>query len=134
MPSSIQPARSTAAAVADPVARVAALGMAYLAFAQAEPQWYRLIFLEDQRYAEIALGSADGPAKLGDDAFDVLIAACAELIDNGVYRSMDPHLAALMLWSGLHGFASLALTCPQLVTFDEHGPAMIEMLERGLRA
>ncbi len=122
-----------ACAIDDPEERLRAFGAAYLAFAQAEPQWYRLIFLQDQRYAEVAFGSADGAGKPGDDAIGILVDVCRELIDRSVYRAMDPQLAALMLWSGLHGLASLALACPQFASIDEHGAPMIAMLDRGLR-
>lgn len=73
------------AAIADPAERLKALGRAYVAFGVANPQTYRLIFMEDPSYTGAALGvarasGASGAAQAG--AFigkDEAIAAMAPL-------------------------------------------------------
>lgn len=46
------------AQIADPTARLKALGRAYVAFGVAHPETYRLIFMEDPSYTGAALGGA----------------------------------------------------------------------------
>ncbi len=126
-----------AAAEPDPLRRIAAIGHAYLDFAQTEKETYRLIMMEDERFASpilTQLGESDDDT--GSTAFGFLFDTVTELIDSGIFRPLDAQTIASLLWSSLHGIAALKLTCPKY-PFDgsitEPGEELIDILIRGLR-
>jgi AcrR family transcriptional regulator len=127
-----------AAAEPDPLARVYAIGRAYLDFAQAEPQTYRLIFMEDERFASpIMLQLKTDEANPGDTAFDFLLDTVRELIDRGIFRPLPAETIAALLWSSLHGIAALKLSCSQYPFEGDIAPPgemLMDILTRGLRA
>ena len=127
-----------AASIADPLERVVAIGTHYLAFAQAEPETYRLIFMEDERFAApIMHAIKDSGDDAGGGAFDFLRATVDDLIAAGTFRALDSSAVAALLWAGLHGIAALKLTCrdyPFAGTMTEPGALMIDTLIRGFRA
>jgi len=127
-----------AATEPDPLVRLHAIGRAYLDFAQAEPQTYRLIFMEDERFASpIMMQLKSDETNPGDTAFDLLLTTVHELIDRGVFRSLPAETIAALLWSSLHGIAALKLSCSQYPFEGDivaPGDALMEILTRGLRA
>jgi AcrR family transcriptional regulator len=109
-----------ATAVADPVDRIRAIGTAYTEFGIADPETYKLIFMEDAKYVYAAMAPSAGtepgaPEEPGDRAFDVLARAVAEAVERGLFRPIDPERAAGALWAGLHGALSLHITCPVMM-------------------
>ncbi|MGD0475571.1 MAG: TetR/AcrR family transcriptional regulator [Candidatus Velthaea sp.] len=81
--------------------RLAAAGLAYLAFARVNPELYRLMFGPGRRAHE-----PSGPARA---AFEVLLAAVAGLPSAGGARRAANRVRtdALTAWSLVHGLASL---------------------------
>jgi AcrR family transcriptional regulator len=126
-----------AATAADPLARVIAIGRAYLDFAQTQPETYKLIFMEDERFATpIMLALKADEANAGDGAFDLLLRTVQELIDRAIFRPLDAQTIASLLWSSLHGIAALKLSCPAYpFEGDVTGPGdlLMDILIRGLR-
>ncbi|WP_432931676.1 TetR/AcrR family transcriptional regulator [Microbispora sp. CA-135349] len=103
--------------VDDPAARLRALCVAYLAFAEERPHRYRVAF-ERRR---------SGPAKTrtmedlsGVQAFGRLVTAVAEAGGDG-----SPELDATALWVALHGYAVLSVGVPAFPW-----PARQRMLDR----
>jgi AcrR family transcriptional regulator len=83
----------------DPKARVVELGRAYVRWAIAHPDHYRVMFGSVISKAEHpALGVA------ADRAFGDLLDAIAGLVDG-----QDPRVVAAPLWALVHGVASLAI-------------------------
>ncbi|MBT8057417.1 MAG: TetR/AcrR family transcriptional regulator [Gammaproteobacteria bacterium] len=85
--------------------RLAALGEAYITFAEANPSEFAILFnplLAERRKL------ADLP---GEGGFSVLRQCVVEAIDAGVLRAADPDLVALFLWSRVHGIVMLTLAC-----------------------
>jgi AcrR family transcriptional regulator len=127
-----------AATEADPLKRLRLIGRAYLDFAQTQPETYRLIFMEDERFASpimLALKAAEDNA--GDTAFDFLLGTVQELIDRGIFRPLPAHTIASLLWSSLHGLAALKLSCrdyPFEGSIAEPGETLMDILDRGLMA
>lgn len=87
-----------------------ARGHAYLDWAVTHPEHYRILFM-----------TPTGSQSPAYDADPRQSAGLAELIDNlergiagGSFRPGDPLLMALMLWSVVHGMASLAVANPAL--------------------
>jgi AcrR family transcriptional regulator len=122
----------------DPLARIEAIGRCYLDFAQREPETYRLIFMEDERFASpIMLALKGSSDNAGDTAFSFLLDTVGELIDRGIYRPLNPHAVAALLWSSLHGIAALKLSCSQYPfegSILEPGALVMDILTRGLLA
>lgn len=101
---------------ADPAARLSALGGAYVAFARAEPETYRLIFMEPG-FAASALGGKD---EAGAAAFALLAGAFAALAGEGRLREgADPERLATSFWVLLHGIVSLKMTCSAFLSPPE---------------
>jgi AcrR family transcriptional regulator len=129
-----------ATAVADPVERIRAIGVAYTDFGIADPETYKLIFMEDAKYvyAAMAPGAGSEPCasdEPGERAFGVLAHAVAEAVERGLFRAVDPARTAEALWAGLHGALSLHITCPVMMP-DVRAVATIvqESMLNGLRA
>ncbi|SPM31935.1 TetR/AcrR family transcriptional regulator [Mycobacterium terramassiliense] len=83
----------------DPKARVIELGRAYVRWAVAHPDHYRVMFGSE-------ISKADHPALAvaADRAFGDLLDAIAGLVDG-----QDPRVVAAPLWALVHGVASLAI-------------------------
>jgi AcrR family transcriptional regulator len=84
---------------ADPKRRVIELGSAYVRWAVAHPDHYRVMF-----GAEINKADHPGLAVAAEQAFGDLLGAITEII-----KDQDPHEIAGPLWSLVHGVASLAI-------------------------
>ncbi|ETW23857.1 TetR/AcrR family transcriptional regulator [Mycobacterium gastri] len=85
-----------------------AQGLAYVQFALQTPQLYRLATMGEWRSGsnvDIALDSS---------AFKHMRASVQALMDEGVYRTDDPTMIALELWTAAHGVAALLITKPHL--------------------
>lgn len=109
-------ALGTAGEVADPVERLGALARAYAAFGRAEPETYRLIFMEPG-FAASALGGTD---EAGAAAFALIAGAFADLAAAGRLRpGQEPDALALTFWILLHGTVSLKLTCAAFLSPPE---------------
>ena len=80
-----------------------AQGMAYVRFALQTPELYRLATMCDTRSGsnlDIAVQSA---------AFRQMRATVQTLMDQGVYRTDDPTILALELWTAAHGVAAMLI-------------------------
>jgi len=94
----------------DPLVRIRAIGRAYLAFALAHPNHYRLMFMTPhpavpEAERRIAKGSLD------EDAWAILVEAVAAAQREGTIRSDagDAAVLAQLLFSGVHGVVALHL-------------------------
>jgi AcrR family transcriptional regulator len=127
-----------AAQLADPLERVHAIGRAYLAFATSDPETYKLIFMEDERFASpIMMQLKNDDGNPGDGSFDLLVNAVRELIDRGIFRPLPAETIAALLWSSLHGIAALKISCSQYPFEGDiaaPGETLMEILTRGLHA
>ncbi|RIV27423.1 TetR/AcrR family transcriptional regulator [Fibrisoma montanum] len=89
----------------DPFEKLVAMGRAYIQFAIDNPELFDLMFimtapmetLEKQDWEE------------GDRAFNLLMLVVQECIDANVFRKQDPQVAAMMIWSSIHGYTALFL-------------------------
>lgn len=81
----------------DPVADVAAMGVAYLRYGVTNPDLYRFTFGEHRDDAEGDAG-----------AFDQLLDGVQRAVDSGRFTA-DPGTIALQLWATTHGLTSLHL-------------------------
>lgn len=95
---------AAASSAKEPKDRVADLGRAYVRWAVAHPDHYRVMFGAE-------LSKADHPdlAVAGEQAFGDLLDAIAACQEAAVVGGQDPRELAAPLWSLVHGVASLAI-------------------------
>ena len=96
--------RRSAAAHADlPLARLRALGLAYVEFATGHPAHFRVMFGREvaDRSAYPSLQAA------ATETFGLLVEAVAESQRAGLVRPGDPQELALSAWSIVHGLSAL---------------------------
>ncbi|MEO8926556.1 MAG: TetR/AcrR family transcriptional regulator [Caulobacteraceae bacterium] len=126
--------REIAARPADAVARVTAMLEAYVAFAQDNPNAYRLVFcassLADSTHRQHAT------MELGRQCFERFSGVVREIAAQGRLRGGDARSAAQALWAACHGLIVLRIAKPD---FDWAPPGeltsvMIEGLLFGLIA
>lgn len=93
----------TAAPADDPLAQFKAVGMAYVAFAAAEPASVKAMFhpMLADRSAYPSLEAASWRP------FDLLLAHVRACQDAGILQNMDDRIAALFAWSAVHGLSTL---------------------------
>lgn len=106
------------------LARVVALGKAYLRFALEHQAYFRVMFSIRARDAE----------KLGElpegGGYHLLRRVVKEAVAAGALREEDPDLLSMYLWSTVHGLVTLSL-CGASERCQVDGlPAVIELYER----
>jgi AcrR family transcriptional regulator len=90
-----------ARASANPVSRLSAIGVAYVGFAVARPEHFRVMFGQELARSE-ATPSAEQTAMAG---FQTLVAEIAQGQRSGAFRAGDPLGLAVACWSIAHGLA-----------------------------
>ncbi|MEZ0365931.1 TetR/AcrR family transcriptional regulator [Mycobacterium sp. pUA109] len=85
-----------------------AQGLAYVRFAVATPELYRIATMGEDR------PGSDVDAVLASSAFTHLLGAVQALMDEGIYPPGDPTAAALELFAAAHGVAALLIAKPHL--------------------
>jgi AcrR family transcriptional regulator len=95
---------AAAEVTSDPRARVIELGRAYVRWAVAHPDHYRVMF-----GAENAKADQPSLTVAGEQAFGDLLDAIRKCQEAGIVEGGDPREFAAPLWSLVHGVASLAI-------------------------
>lgn len=121
----------------DPLERVEALGRAYLEFGLSRPLHYQMMFMQRSEWALRA--SAPAGEVEGSTSYHILLQAVTEAVKAGKIRMGDPLETTNLVWSGMHGIVSLALSMKGVVPRWDN-PAdvrrlagqFMEMLARGL--
>jgi Tetracyclin repressor-like, C-terminal domain len=112
-------ALEAADATAEGRAALTAQGLAYLAFAEAQPAVFRLMFQRVQNAAD-----RDSPARKA--AYDALARRAAALAPD------KPEAAALMAWGLVHGLADLRLNgAPAAARAEDAVRLLVELLAPG---
>jgi AcrR family transcriptional regulator len=113
-----------AAGESDPIARIEAIGRAYVAFGLSHPVQYRLMFL--RRGDLLWRPGPDRPPVV--DGFGVLLDAVEAAMAAGRLERAPVPDVANWLWAWTHGVVALHLTMPHV----DAGQALA-LLEQGLR-
>jgi AcrR family transcriptional regulator len=110
------------AAATDAAARLEKQGLAYVQFARAHPEEYRLATMQPA----CAGGAVD--KVLGSSAFTHFVSSVQDCIDDGVFADGDPVQIALEMWAVAHGIASLQIAKPYLPwgDLDESASRVLE--------
>jgi AcrR family transcriptional regulator len=118
----------------DPAERVRRYSHAYLAHARENPELYEVMLLFPPEFGG---GAANGDElAVTTKAFMLPAAAVTEAIEQGAFRALDPLQAALVMWTAMHGAASVLRMG---LGFDETTEealveTLIDTVMRGLRA
>ncbi len=89
----------------DPLQRLQATGVGYVKFAIAHPSYYRVMFGTFQKEES----PHPKQARVGYQAFEVLLNAIRAGQQAGAVRSGDTFQLALVAWSAVHGLAMLLI-------------------------
>ena len=106
-----------------------ALGVAYLRFAEAEPERFRLLFI----HIPSDRSSLTQPTR-ADSPYSLVLEAVRDALNGGRIKSdLDPEHAAYTLWSLVHGMAILRSTHLKdfKADFDSTHRAVLELLIDG---
>ena len=87
-----------------PLARILALGDAYVRFALENQEYFRVLYNIQSRPRELE----ELP---GGGGYNLLRGCVAEAIEAGNVRAGDPDVIAHFLWMSVHGLVTLALAC-----------------------
>lgn len=124
--------------IEDPGERLRRIGLAYIDYALEHPSHYRFMFMTPKALlSNSSLGPSDGAPDA--HAYSILRDTVAEGIAQGKFRPefTDPDELAQILWSGVHGIASLQIIkggkSSHIAWRDprETGRAMVDVLVRG---
>jgi len=103
---------AAAASAEDPMDSLRQRGLAYVQFAVANPEHYRLVMMRRPIDVE-SIGPSD--AMLAEGAFAHLLAAIRRCQEAGLIRAdEEPFGLGLVLWAAAHGIASLLIAKPGL--------------------
>lgn len=102
----------------DPAARLHGLAQAYVRFALENPASYRLVFMESESVTAAVFDHAPQPdeADGGRASFALLQTCCEELARSSAGGARDAQQLTVLLWTALHGIASLKITCSKFLT------------------
>ena len=104
---------------------------AYVEFGLERPDEYRLTF---QRRAVAGPRAFVRDIPAGESSFAILKGAITELMESGVFRPMDPTLAAEIVWCALHGVTCALIDMPEQVCSDRDAliDGAIDVIAAGL--
>ena len=118
---------------ADPAERLSACGRSYRRFALANPQHYEAMFGSGASSADRQAAFSDELKGHATAAFGVLVDEVSRAMDAGVLRRDDPHEAAQVIWSAVHGAVALELAgVAQVEDPDASYERLLGMLVAGL--
>lgn len=121
----------------DPLERLWALGWAYFEFGVSHPLHYQMMFMQRAEWVTKTTNAQGDPA--GSNSYTIQMNAVIEAMKAGVIRMGDPIETTNLVWSGIHGIVSLALSMKGIVPKWEISDARrlvegyLQMLTKGLR-
>jgi AcrR family transcriptional regulator len=116
----------------DPVAKLTAIGQAYVAFGFDNPAHYQLMFIDR---ADFLLGYRVGERKPRLGTLDLVANTIAEGIANGQISPGPPTVFADALWASMHGVVALhlALAIMDRPRAEEAAKTVLRLMMAGLQ-
>jgi len=117
----------------EPLARLQALGHAYVEFGLRNPVYYQLMFM--QRFDFLFESRAEEEAPM-IDSFGVLQQAVEQAMGAGILRQGDPVTTSTVIWAVMHGITSLAIADAKRFTrrqVQRSTELAMQMIRDGLR-
>ena len=93
--------------IQNPLVRLHKMGENYLRFGMENPEYYNLMFIQNEPMNKISELGCDW--KPGDSALARLKETVTECMEKGYLAKSDPELVSLAVWSFVHGLVSLAI-------------------------
>ena len=130
--------RAALASTGEPMARLRALGRAYIDFGLAHPDEYRLTFMEGPGLIKREMpGLDDRPFDqqgVGNQIF-LIIRGELERLAEAHARRIDLTIATHSVWFALHGLVSIFIARPAFLKTDHEAliEGLLDNLEKGLR-
>lgn len=118
----------------DPLVRLRRFSHIYIDYALTNAELFKTIFLFPP---DLAFGTPTGEElPIATRSFDLPLAAITEAVETGVFKPVEPIMAALTLWTATHGCATVLLLGFDL---DEAGrdaltTSVLETVIAGLRS
>ncbi len=97
----------------DPLERLQALGWAYLEFGLSRPLHYQMMFMQRSEWV-LKATHTKGDVE-GSNSYRIQMNAVIEAMKAGVIRMGDPIETTNLIWSGIHGIVSLALSMKGII-------------------
>jgi AcrR family transcriptional regulator len=107
------------AAIADPRDRLRTMAASYVHVGLTNTATYRLIFMEDPKFTNVALSEVpiDGSGGAGTQSFQLLVTIFDDMKANrSLLIDANSTRLAEIFWTSLHGILSLKLTFPGFLT------------------
>ena len=111
---------SAAIPIENPVERLKKLGKQYLKFASDHPAYYDLMFVNRAPVVH------NDHQWSGERSHDILINTVRECMDQGHFSGHELHPLSLIIWSAVHGLASLKLRKRLSMYEDENVELLLE--------
>jgi AcrR family transcriptional regulator len=117
----------------DPLARLEAIGRAYVAFGLNNPTYYELMFIER---ADFMLGYRAGERKPRLGSLDIVGQSIQEGINRRLIRPGDAAAYANALWAAVHGVVALHIAMPagDRTRTEATADAVLQIVIDGLRS
>lgn len=94
-------------AINNPFLRLHKMGENYLEFGMQNPEYYNLMFIQNEPMHKISELGCDWVR--GDNVLGRVRETVAECMEKGYLIKGDPHLVSLSVWSFVHGLVALAI-------------------------
>ena len=123
--------KSAYASESNPLAKIAAMGRAYITFGVAHPAHYRLMFMER---GDFLLRENPRDRRSTLDSFEFIVRAVHEAHAAGLLRPGEPMEHVYSLWAGVHGLTALfiAMPTPNPPDIQTQTEMHLEVLQRGI--
>jgi AcrR family transcriptional regulator len=123
--------------IGDPFERLIEMGRRYIQFAVDNPELFDIMFIVTAPMD--ALECRDDIWAEGRTAFNLLVQVVQDCIDAGLFKVSDAEVAAMMVWSSIHGYTALFLRKRMMMFTEEHRKFLMdeafnlftEMLRKG---
>lgn len=116
---------SVLSAVSNPMERLKAMGKIYMAFAKNNPDMYSLMFIKEAPIDHLAHHN-DEKWKEGNNTFSFLRNTVQECMNSGVFSGHELEPLTYMIWSVVHGMASLKICGRCEVIYLENQETIME--------
>lgn len=117
----------------EPLARLQALGHAYVEFGLKNPVYYQLMFMQRSDFLFESRVEEEAPMI---DSFGVLQQAVEQSMEAGILRRGDPVTTSTVIWAVMHGITSLAIADAKRFTrrqVQRSTELAMQMIRDGLR-
>lgn len=110
--------------ISDPFEKLIAMGKQYTRFAIENPELFDVMFIITAPME--ALECREEIWSEGRIAFGMLVQVVQECISAGVFQPQDPEVAAMMIWSTIHGYTALFVRKRLNMFSDERRAELME--------